>query len=166
MTDGESEFLRAGITHFPDAFNAVEQFRTLIRSRVAAAFLSSPTEAWKPLTGRDIKASRSVVGGLWCGAQSKVVLSLPATAPAVVEVGIWWNPPPIKAHAVVICGYFWDGPPAVCRAVPPTLQSGVGNVLSGSTAHFFLPPSADLDADLREMVKALAAAALSVPASG
>lgn len=89
MRDGPSDFLLQGLSHYPDAFTAVHEFRRQLRERVIARIRAFPWKAWQP----DLKGLKPTHGesdGLWLGAGGRGGVTGRSEA-IVLDIGLWWR---------------------------------------------------------------------------
>ena len=88
QADADSQFLVAGLRHFPDAHATVGAFRRIVAEKVEAILRASRPDVW---SSKEVKPTRAESNGLWVGAGGPMALVAMPGKVLSLDVGICWG---------------------------------------------------------------------------
>lgn len=140
MSDELSDFLRAGLEKFPEAYRAVQEFTEALEERLSERLAKASLGSFK-VTGKPIAGvGRDHREGCWIYAW---IAGKVGTEAARVEVGLWWEAPEWASPVVYLRAM--DGPEWLRGLEEPTLSARISRRTMRRKTYFIVEPARPLD---------------------
>lgn len=156
MADGtEIDFLRQGLTYYPDARHTVDDFETMVTSALRAALEEKVWNNFQPLRTSDggiefAKATGTTDRFIHAWIAGRLAHRDEAKGKVWAAIGLYWNPPRRPRSLVVAASSVWaaEGGSALTLLDLPGRDKRVelGLVSKKNERRLIVEPAADFDA--------------------